>query len=166
MIWRDPYSSILTINQQTVTDDDRISVNRPYVKEWNLHIENIKKSDQGTYTCIINSSPQTQKPVTLWVWCKYIQSTRKFFHVQIMFFFQFLFFLRTLILPCNGISLVGPYPVLSSIFPTLLKKGQASQVQIIYGLLWTEAKISPQFLWELQRERVTFWYFCAGVSIG
>lgn len=70
VIWRDPRSEMLTINEQRLADDPRIAVLRPYVKEWNLRIDAIRKSDQGVYSCVINTSPTVTKHVDLKVQCK------------------------------------------------------------------------------------------------
>jgi len=50
-----------------VVDDFRFSVVRPYIKEWNLQIRDIKWDDQGRYRCTINTNPVKSKIVMLHV---------------------------------------------------------------------------------------------------
>ena len=84
ILWRDPNSEMLTINEQRMVDDTRISVVRPYVKEWNLKIKDLRKTDQGTYTCVINTQPIQSKLVTLWVRCKYLATERNIYLICIL----------------------------------------------------------------------------------
>ncbi|XP_064608403.1 limbic system-associated membrane protein-like isoform X2 [Liolophura sinensis] len=67
VIWTNPKAVLLTFENKRTTDDDRISINRPYIKEWNLHIRDVKYSDQGEYTCQINTDPVKTKKVYLHV---------------------------------------------------------------------------------------------------
>ena len=45
----------------------RISIERPSMNEWNLHIRDIRPSDQGVYMCQANTFPVQTKEVTLTV---------------------------------------------------------------------------------------------------
>jgi neuronal growth regulator 1 len=65
--WLDHKSIPLTYEDRRVVDDFRFSVVRPYVKEWNLQIRDIKWEDQGQYRCTINTSPVKSKIVMLHV---------------------------------------------------------------------------------------------------
>lgn len=50
---------------EVITPDRRFSVTRPYQRLWNLHIDNVKMSDAGEYTCNIQTNPPQAKKVTL-----------------------------------------------------------------------------------------------------
>jgi len=65
--WLDHKSIPLTYENQRVVDDVRFSVVRPYNKEWNLQIHDIKWDDQGPYRCTINTNPVRSKVVMLHV---------------------------------------------------------------------------------------------------
>ncbi|RUS72726.1 hypothetical protein EGW08_019508, partial [Elysia chlorotica] len=49
--WRDSTRTFLTYNDRRITDDSRISVERPYSNEWNLHIRDVGNEDQGEFIC-------------------------------------------------------------------------------------------------------------------
>jgi neuronal growth regulator 1 len=65
--WLDSKSIPLTYEDRRVVDDFRFSVVRPYVKEWNLQIRDIKWQDHGPYRCTINTNPVKSKKVMLHV---------------------------------------------------------------------------------------------------
>ena len=65
--WLDHKSIPLTYEDRRVVDDFRFSVVRPYIKEWNLQIRDIKWDDQGQYRCTINTDPVKSKIVMLHV---------------------------------------------------------------------------------------------------
>ncbi|XP_050402216.1 opioid-binding protein/cell adhesion molecule homolog isoform X2 [Patella vulgata] len=65
VIWTDQWSTLLTFEDRRIIDDERISVERPFTKDWNLHIRHVKYSDQGIYNCQINTSPVKIKTVNL-----------------------------------------------------------------------------------------------------
>ena len=67
MAWLDHKSIPLTYEDRRVVDDFRFSVVRPYIKEWNLQIRDIKWEDQGQYRCTINTNPVKSKIVMLHV---------------------------------------------------------------------------------------------------
>ncbi|XP_067675298.1 cell adhesion molecule 2-like [Haliotis asinina] len=64
-VWTDAYSTLLTFEDQRIIDNSRISVERPSMDEWNLHIRSVTQSDQGQYTCQINTIPVRTMPVEL-----------------------------------------------------------------------------------------------------
>merc|ERR1712198_130360 len=49
--------SILAIGNHVITHDLRISASNNGPRIWNLHINNVKKADEGQYFCQINSDP-------------------------------------------------------------------------------------------------------------
>ncbi|CAL1533799.1 unnamed protein product [Lymnaea stagnalis] len=55
----------LTFEDRRIVSDERISLERPYVKEWNLHIRKVEPSDSGKYQCQINTDPIQVRNVTL-----------------------------------------------------------------------------------------------------
>ncbi|XP_067681936.1 limbic system-associated membrane protein-like [Haliotis asinina] len=65
VIWTDQWSTLLTFEDRRIIDDERLSVERPYTRDWNLHIRAAKHSDQGGYNCQINTTPVKIKTVHL-----------------------------------------------------------------------------------------------------
>ncbi|XP_053406303.1 limbic system-associated membrane protein-like [Mercenaria mercenaria] len=63
--WTDQWSTLLTIDDRRITDDPRIGIERPFTKDWNLHIRKAAYSDRGQYTCQINTNPVMTKTVML-----------------------------------------------------------------------------------------------------
>ena len=61
----DPRGKVLTMNDVRVIQDQRISVERPYTKDWNLHIRSVRKTDGGEYQCQINTTPAKSKTIIL-----------------------------------------------------------------------------------------------------
>ena len=57
MAWTDQWSTILTFQQETIIDDNRIRVDHKLAAEWNMIIESVKHADQGIYTCQVNTEP-------------------------------------------------------------------------------------------------------------
>lgn len=48
-------------------DDPRFSIVRPYIKEWNLHIREVRRADSGQYRCTINTEPVITRIFSLYV---------------------------------------------------------------------------------------------------
>ncbi|KAL3867109.1 hypothetical protein ACJMK2_044339, partial [Sinanodonta woodiana] len=67
VLWMDPRGKALTMDDRRVIFDQRISLERPVTRDWNLHIRNVKHSDSGEYMCQINTSPVKIKKVLLYV---------------------------------------------------------------------------------------------------
>ncbi|GAB1606028.1 lachesin-like, partial, partial [Argonauta hians] len=65
VVWTNPESTIVSLNVKRIIDDRRISVERPYLKDWHLHVRNVRVSDSGEYTCQINTMPVKMKIVNL-----------------------------------------------------------------------------------------------------
>ncbi|ESP02471.1 hypothetical protein LOTGIDRAFT_138404, partial [Lottia gigantea] len=65
VIWSNPRKTLISHADRRMLDDHRISVERPYIKEWNLHIRDVRHNDSGTYKCEINTDPIQAKLVTL-----------------------------------------------------------------------------------------------------
>ena len=65
VIWVNPRKILISHMDRRTIDDHRISVERPYIKEWNLLIREVRYNDSGTYECRINTKPKQIKKVTL-----------------------------------------------------------------------------------------------------
>ncbi|XP_041367935.1 lachesin-like isoform X2 [Gigantopelta aegis] len=65
VVWTDQWSTLLTFEDRRIIDDERISVERPYTEDWNMHIRSVRYSDQGIYNCQVNTSPVKIKTVDL-----------------------------------------------------------------------------------------------------
>ena len=48
-------------------DDNRFSIIRPYMHEWNLQINDVIWEDEGNYRCTVNTQPVKSKMVMLHV---------------------------------------------------------------------------------------------------
>ncbi|XP_059175322.1 lachesin-like isoform X2 [Physella acuta] len=57
VVWVDQWDTVLTFNDQRVIDDMRLSVQHRNEREWNLQLDKVKHSDQGMYTCQVNTDP-------------------------------------------------------------------------------------------------------------
>ncbi|XP_076465362.1 limbic system-associated membrane protein-like [Babylonia areolata] len=67
VVWLDHRGKLLTFEDRRIISDERISLERPYVKEWNLHVRNVRPSDAGNYTCQVNTNPIQIRSVFLHV---------------------------------------------------------------------------------------------------
>ncbi|XP_052795087.1 limbic system-associated membrane protein-like isoform X2 [Mya arenaria] len=65
VVWTDQWSTLLTLDDRRIIDDPRISIERPYTRDWNLHIRKVTYNDRGQYTCQINTNPVKTKTVML-----------------------------------------------------------------------------------------------------
>lgn len=61
----DPKLKLLTIGDSRVISDNRISVERPFTKDWNLHIREVRMNDSGEYRCQINTEPVISMKILL-----------------------------------------------------------------------------------------------------
>lgn len=64
-MWMAPRGKPLTYSDKRIIEDQRISVERPFTKDWNLHIRNVNLSDSGVYLCQINTNPVKSKKIHL-----------------------------------------------------------------------------------------------------
>ena len=55
----------LTLNDQVVTNNMRLSVNVIDNSEWNLLIDDVNGADSGKYLCMVQIMPPQIKPVEL-----------------------------------------------------------------------------------------------------
>jgi len=70
-----PDSVLISTADRRVLDDTRMSIERPFVQNWNLHIRSVQPYDEGVYTCQINTDPIQIKRITLQVMGEYIHHT-------------------------------------------------------------------------------------------
>ncbi|KAL4227319.1 Hemicentin-1 [Mactra antiquata] len=67
LVWMNPRRVVLSSNDRRVIDDTRMSIERPFTQDWNLHIRNVQINDAGEYTCQINTNPIQIKRIRLTV---------------------------------------------------------------------------------------------------
>lgn len=65
VIWVNPMDTAISIQDRRILNDDRMSVERPFLRDWNLHIRNVSLTDKGVYKCQINTTPVGTKRVEL-----------------------------------------------------------------------------------------------------
>ncbi|XP_045216765.2 neurotrimin-like [Mercenaria mercenaria] len=65
LVWMNPRRILLSSDDRRVIDDTRMSIERPFVRDWNLHIRNVQVHDDGEYTCQINTDPIQIKRIRL-----------------------------------------------------------------------------------------------------
>lgn len=65
VVWTDQSSTLLTFEDRRIIDDERLSLERPFSKDWNLHIRDVDYKDQGVYNCQVNTVPVKIKTVNL-----------------------------------------------------------------------------------------------------
>lgn len=56
---------LLTFGDRRIIDDDRISIERPFAKDWNLYIRRTTKDDGGEYICQIDTVPYQTRTIRL-----------------------------------------------------------------------------------------------------
>ena len=57
VVWTDHSSYLLSFMDRRIINDERMSVERPLISDWNLHIHDVSLRDQGKYTCQVNTMP-------------------------------------------------------------------------------------------------------------
>lgn len=65
VVWTDQYSTLLTLGEKRIIDDERMVLDRPHTKDWNLLLHDVKYDDRGRYTCQINTMPIKTKTIEL-----------------------------------------------------------------------------------------------------
>ncbi|WAR00119.1 LACH-like protein, partial [Mya arenaria] len=63
--WMDPKLKLLTVSDQRIIVDQRISIERPFTRDWNLHIRQVRRNDSGEYLCQINTQPVKSTKILL-----------------------------------------------------------------------------------------------------
>ncbi|XP_067657457.1 cell adhesion molecule 3-like [Haliotis asinina] len=65
VVWKDPSSTWLTFDSKVLVEDSRLSIHQTQPSQWDLRIDWVRQSDQGTYTCVVNTHPMMTKTVSL-----------------------------------------------------------------------------------------------------
>ncbi|OWF54122.1 opioid-binding protein/cell adhesion molecule-like isoform X1 [Mizuhopecten yessoensis] len=65
VVWMSPKMILISNGDRRLMDDDRMSVERPYDPDWNLHIRKVRYDDRGMYRCTLNTNPVSVKAVHL-----------------------------------------------------------------------------------------------------
>ena len=60
-----PKMMVLAQDDRRLIPDDRMSVERPFEEDWNLHIRNVAYEDRGVYKCTLNTDPVLVKDILL-----------------------------------------------------------------------------------------------------
>ena len=82
VVWLDHREKLLTFEDRRIIADERISLERPYVKEWNLHIRNVRAADEGVFTCQINTDPVQIRPIWLHIHGRYTRPVLPYFNTH------------------------------------------------------------------------------------
>ena len=53
--------TILTIHQNIITRNQRVSLSHHDHKQWQLHLHNVQEADRGWYMCQINTDPMRSR---------------------------------------------------------------------------------------------------------
>ncbi|XP_062579733.1 lachesin-like isoform X2 [Saccostrea cucullata] len=65
VMWLDHRLKTLTLETRRIIADERITIERPHISDWNLFIHGVELSDAGKYMCQINTVPVKIKYVVL-----------------------------------------------------------------------------------------------------
>lgn len=66
-MWLDHRTKTLTLEARRIIADERITIERPDIGDWNLYIHGVELSDAGKYMCQVNTVPVKIKYVILTV---------------------------------------------------------------------------------------------------
>ncbi|XP_076465999.1 lachesin-like [Babylonia areolata] len=67
VVWVSPTQTAISMEDRRMINDMRMSVERPFLKDWNLHIRNVSITDAGEFLCQLNTNPVQSKTVKLFV---------------------------------------------------------------------------------------------------
>ncbi|KAJ8304277.1 hypothetical protein KUTeg_017860 [Tegillarca granosa] len=67
IIWMNPKKILISQKESRFIDDTRMSIERPFLGDWNLHVRHVQYKDKGVYTCTINSYPVFVRHINLTV---------------------------------------------------------------------------------------------------
>ncbi|XP_056021894.1 lachesin-like isoform X2 [Ostrea edulis] len=65
VMWLDHRMKTLTLETRRIIADERITIERPHISDWNLFIHGVELSDAGKYMCQINTVPVKIKYIVL-----------------------------------------------------------------------------------------------------
>lgn len=60
-----PKKIMISEKESRFMDDIRMSIERPFVGDYNLHIREVRYDDRGEYTCAVNTEPVQTKRIRL-----------------------------------------------------------------------------------------------------
>ena len=63
--WLNPKKILIATSDRRTMDDTRLSIERPLIPDWNLHIRTVRYEDRGMYLCTLNTKPVTVKRIYL-----------------------------------------------------------------------------------------------------
>ncbi|KAK3593822.1 hypothetical protein CHS0354_014369 [Potamilus streckersoni] len=67
VIWLNPRKTLISTDDIRHIDDPRMSVERPQIQDWFLHIRETRQNDTGEYMCQINTRPVKIKRIHLYI---------------------------------------------------------------------------------------------------
>ncbi|OWF54124.1 Limbic system-associated membrane protein [Mizuhopecten yessoensis] len=65
VVWMNPKRIVVSQKESRFINDPRMSIERPFMGDYNLHIRSVKYEDRGDYMCTINTQPVTIKRIRL-----------------------------------------------------------------------------------------------------
>ncbi|XP_060082755.1 limbic system-associated membrane protein-like [Ylistrum balloti] len=65
IVWLNPKRIVVSHKESRFINDLRMSIERPFMGDYNLHIRSVKYEDRGDYMCSINTRPVTIKRIRL-----------------------------------------------------------------------------------------------------
>lgn len=65
VVWMNPKKIMISEKESRFMDDIRMSIERPFVGDYNLHIREVRYDDRGEYTCAVNTEPVQTKRIRL-----------------------------------------------------------------------------------------------------
>ncbi|XP_033750336.1 limbic system-associated membrane protein-like [Pecten maximus] len=65
IVWMNPKRIVVSHKESRYINDPRMSIERPFMGDYNLHIRSVKYEDRGDYMCTINTRPVTIKRIRL-----------------------------------------------------------------------------------------------------
>ncbi|XP_046584868.1 lachesin-like [Haliotis rubra] len=65
VLWVGERGGVLAFRKKVLSSDSRLRIQHNTREEWSLRIRNVRDSDFGTYTCIVNTNPVLTRTFTL-----------------------------------------------------------------------------------------------------
>lgn len=74
-----PKKILVSQKESRFIDDTRMSIERPFLGDWNLHVRDVQYKDRGVYTCTVNSFPVVVRHINLTVQGKTCSGIKRFY---------------------------------------------------------------------------------------